>query len=76
MHMPESRYISSDSPMDSLCQAQTMKPITAPYTVLTDRLRGRGNKSKWIEYLITATCAIGSVESLYMPRELSTDSAP
>ena len=74
--MPESRYISSDSPMDSLCQAQTMKPITAPYTVLTDRLRGRGNKSKWIEYLITATCAIGSVPTLEMSHDLSTDSTP
>lgn len=38
-----------------------MKPFSAPYTVLTDRLRGRGEKSKWIEYLITATCAIGYV---------------
>lgn len=36
-----------------------MKPFSAPYTVLTDRLRGKGESSKSIEYLITATCAIG-----------------
>lgn len=38
-----------------------MKPFSAPYTVLTDRLRGRGHKSAWIEYIITATCAIGNM---------------
>ncbi|KAI0015254.1 general substrate transporter [Xylariomycetidae sp. FL0641] len=38
-----------------------MKPITAPFTVFTDRMRGRGGKSKWIEYMITAACAIGNM---------------
>lgn len=38
-----------------------MKPFSAPYTVLTDRLRNRGLKSVWIEYLITACCAIGNM---------------
>ncbi|OQE32016.1 hypothetical protein PENSTE_c001G04509 [Penicillium steckii] len=38
-----------------------MKPFSAPYSVLTDRLRGRGESSKWIEYLITTTCAIGNM---------------
>lgn len=36
-----------------------MKPFSAPYSALTDRLRGKGDSSKKIEYLITATCAIG-----------------
>lgn len=36
-----------------------MKPITEPFTVLTDRLRGRGSKSAWIEYMITITCGVG-----------------
>ncbi|KAI1339974.1 general substrate transporter [Xylariaceae sp. FL0016] len=38
-----------------------MKPISAPFTVFTDRLRGRGEKSKWIEYMITVACAIGNM---------------
>ncbi|CAK7197847.1 hypothetical protein SEUCBS139899_000497 [Sporothrix eucalyptigena] len=38
-----------------------MKPFSAPYSAITDRLRGRGEKSKYIEYLITATCAIGNM---------------
>lgn len=41
--------------------AITMKPISAPYTVLTDSLRGKGEKSLWIEYSITAVCAIGNM---------------
>ena len=44
-----------------------MKPFSAPYTVLTDRLRGRGESSKWIEYMITATCAIGYGINVYRP---------
>ncbi|KAJ9133457.1 General substrate transporter [Pleurostoma richardsiae] len=38
-----------------------MKPLSAPFTVFTDRMRGRGQKSVWIEYMITATCAIGNM---------------
>ncbi|CAJ2511448.1 Uu.00g070730.m01.CDS01 [Anthostomella pinea] len=38
-----------------------MKPISAPFTVFTDRMRGRGDKTKWIEYMITAACAIGNM---------------
>ncbi|CAK7229959.1 hypothetical protein SCUCBS95973_007409 [Sporothrix curviconia] len=38
-----------------------MKPFSAPYTVVADRLRGKGQKTKYIEYVITATCAIGNM---------------
>lgn len=38
-----------------------MRPFSEPYTVLTDRMRGRGKKSGRIEWLITATCAIGNM---------------
>ncbi|KAI0479387.1 general substrate transporter [Xylariaceae sp. FL0804] len=38
-----------------------MKPFSGPFTVFTDRMRGRGDKSKWIEYTITAACAIGNM---------------
>ncbi|GLA20963.1 hypothetical protein AnigIFM62618_009937 [Aspergillus niger] len=38
-----------------------MKPFTTPYAFLTERLRGRGARSAWIEYLITATCGIGNM---------------
>jgi hypothetical protein len=38
-----------------------MKPFSEPYTILTNRLRGRGKQSLWIEYLITLACAIGWV---------------
>ncbi|OKL58146.1 hypothetical protein UA08_06448 [Talaromyces atroroseus] len=38
-----------------------MKPFSAPYAVFTDRLRNRGQKTAWIEYTITATCAIGNM---------------
>ncbi|RJE25596.1 sugar transporter [Aspergillus sclerotialis] len=44
-----------------LRQQIRMKPFTTPYSFLVERLRGRGARSAWIEYLITATCGIGNM---------------
>ncbi|PSR79063.1 general substrate transporter [Coniella lustricola] len=38
-----------------------MKPISAPFTVLTDHVRGKGSSSRWIAHLITTCCAIGNM---------------
>ncbi|RDW62489.1 hypothetical protein BP5796_10791 [Coleophoma crateriformis] len=38
-----------------------MKPFNAPFTIFTDRFRGRGEQARWIEYAITLTCGIGNM---------------
>lgn len=38
-----------------------MKPFTCPFVIFTDRMRGRGKRSAWIEYMITAVCGIGNI---------------
>lgn len=43
------------------CVVATMKPFSAAYTVLTDRLRNRGAKSVWIKHLITPCCTISAM---------------